>query len=194
MATHCPASISRSVTKFRSHRDEACVLVADPVRRRHAARIEHELGRVARPPAHLLELLRDREARRPALDDQERDPTVTLAAGAHRHRHQVRSRPRGDERLGSIDDVGVAVQPGARSERGHVAPAAGLGDRQCRDLLAAEHRLDEPRLLLVAAESDDRRQRDAVAADAHAGAHGATGQHQLLGRDQHVPQVAPRAA
>src|SRR5262249_14059280 len=171
------------------HRERA-VLGADPVGDRHAAAVEPQLGGVARPPAGLLELARHREAGRAALDHQERDPAVARAAGAHRTGHEGRTGARGDEGLGPGDDVVVAVALGAGRERRDVTAAARLGDRERGDLALGEARGDEPADLLRRAEPDDRRQRDAVAAEADDRADRAPGEDQLVARRQHVAEIA----
>ena len=45
----------------------------------------------------------------PGLDDKQRDAAVTRAAGADRGGHEVGANAAGDERLGAVDDVVVAV-------------------------------------------------------------------------------------
>ena len=61
-------------------------------------------------------------------------------------------------------------------------------------IFALEHGAHEALLLLFGAEPDDRRQRDAVAAEPDGGADRVPGEDHLVGRDEHVGEVAARAA
>ena len=59
-------------------------------------------------------------------------PRVARPAGADRGGHEVGADAAGDERLGAVDDVVVAVAHGRGADAGDVGAAAGLGDRERR--------------------------------------------------------------
>jgi hypothetical protein len=80
------------------------------------------------------------EARRVALDHQQRHAAHAFATGAHGHGDVVGAHARGDERLAAVDHVVVALATRGGAEVRHVRAAVGLGDRQRGDRLAAQHR------------------------------------------------------
>jgi hypothetical protein len=84
--------------------------------------------------------------------------------------------------------VAVALGPGR--QRGDIAASARLGHRERRDLALDDARGHEPPRLLGRAEPDDRRQRDPVATQPDDGPDRAPREHQLVGRDQDVAEVA----
>jgi hypothetical protein len=115
IATHWPASISRSCAKFIMIATKPA-FSAEEVLHRDAAVLEVSSAVSRRPPAHLLQLLRHREARacRFSITSSETPPwpwppvrTAVVTKSA---------RARGDERLGAVDDVVIAVAHGARAE------------------------------------------------------------------------------
>jgi hypothetical protein len=114
------------------------------------------------------------------LDDQQGD---AAEAGGPVRTATVTRRPhaRGDEHLGAVDDVVVAVAARGGLEVGDVGAAGGLGDGERGDLAAGEDVGDEAVLLGLAAEVEDRREADAVAEQAGDEAAGA-GARELLAR------------
>ena len=69
---------------------------------------------------------------------------MTRAAGAHRSGHEVGADPAGDEGLGAVDDVVVALSGRDGADARHVGATAWLGDRERADGLARQRRSDEP--------------------------------------------------
>ena len=113
-----------------------------------------------------------REARRLALDQEHRDARWRLPASPASTRaarkYDVGGGAVGDEHLGAVDHVVVAVAHGARADGRHVAAAAGLGDRDGGERLAAA---DGRQVLLLerlaARPVEVRRRHVAVDADGH---------------------------
>ena len=96
----------------------------------------------------------------------------------------------GDERLGAVDHVLVAVADRRRADPGDVGAGAGLGDPEAADLLALDPGHQVALLLLLGAEQVDGGE-DHVGLDreAHVGPAGARVAH-ALGADQRVEVVA----
>ena len=69
---------------------------------------------------------------------------MARATRADRGGDEVGAHAAGDERLGAVDDVVVAVAAGRRPDARDVGPAAGLGHRERADRVAGEHRAHEP--------------------------------------------------
>jgi hypothetical protein len=87
--------------------------------------------------ADLVEVAPAFEAVHPPLEDQQRQPGVTFGGvGLGRDDHQVGVDPVGDERLGTVDDVLVAVADRRGGDAGEVGAGAGLGHRYGGDELA----------------------------------------------------------
>ena len=59
----------------------------------------------------------------------------------------------------AVDDPLVAVAHRSSAQTGEVGAGAGLGEQLAPDLVAVQHRRQEPLLLLVAPPRDDRRAR-----------------------------------
>jgi hypothetical protein len=101
---------------------EAAARRADHVGRRDPAVLEGQLRGVLRRHAHLLELLALVKAGRAGLDREQRDVLVRAVAllAARRDDAQIAEDAVGDEGLGAVDDVVVAVAaaPWWRSPRG----------------------------------------------------------------------------
>src|SRR3954470_23908967 len=85
-----------------------------------------------------------------------------MLAGADDRGDEVGSRAGGDEGLGTVDDVVIAVPYGAGLDAGDVAAGARLGDRERADLLAGEGGLRVTVDQIRVAAADDGRQRDAM--------------------------------
>ncbi len=173
---------------------EAGVLLADQVGDRHPRVGEAELRGVRAVPPQLGQRAVDGEARGPLLDDQQADAAVSRAAGADRGGHEVGADAAGDEGLGAVDDVVVAVAPRGRRDAGDVGPAARLGDREAADQLARQGGSDEPVDQVGVAAGRDVRQGDAAGEEGgHQPARGARLEAALLQRDA-VEEVTALAA
>ena len=100
----------------------------------------------------------------------------------------------GDERLGAVDHVDVAVALRPRRDAGDVAPGTGLGDPERADAPTLDRGTEIARLVVGGPELGDRR-RDVLAlhADGHAHAAAAAPGH-LLGQHQHREVVATGTA
>ena len=131
---------------------------------------------------------------RALLDDQQRDAGGAGTAGPDGDRHEVRAHAAGDEGLGAVDDVRVAVAASRRADGRDVGAAVGLGDRQGADLLAGQRGTHEPVHQVGVARRRDVRQRDPAGEErSHQPARRARLEHRLLHRDR-VQQVAALAA
>jgi hypothetical protein len=134
---------------------EALPLLPEEVLRGHVDVLEGELARVRGVHPHLLELPRDAEPLDLValgvadVDDEEADPVVAGVRVGLRHQDDVVGpQPVGDERLGAVDQVVVAVALGGRADRGDVGSGARLGDPEAADQLALDGR-DQVALLLI---------------------------------------------
>ena len=87
-------------------------------------------------------------------------PNAPLATGAHRHGIEVSLDPTGDERLGTVDDVTVALELGPGLERGHVGATGRLTDRECDDPVPRDHIGGDALLQRFVGEVDHRGQSD----------------------------------
>ena len=139
---------------------------------------------VRRPPAHLLEF-RARQARRIALDQQQADAARAFATGTNGNGQIVGPHARGDKSLLAADDVMIAVAPRLGAQIGDIGAAAGLGDRQRRNLSPRQYLRQHPRLDLGARGARDRRRTDGVAHQAGADPAGAGAREFLRGHDLH---------
>src|SRR4051794_31851046 len=87
---------------------------------------------------------------------------------------KVGPHPVGDEGLGAVDDVIAVLAPCHGADAGDVGASAWLGDPKGPDLLALDSGDDPALALLLGAEVEDRRHRDAdVGVDAGRDAAGA---------------------
>ncbi|MCY1343804.1 hypothetical protein D9M69_298260 [compost metagenome] len=130
--------------------DEALALdAAEQVFLGYAAVLEEQHGGVLGVQADLLQRLGFAEAGAVGLDQGQRDVLGALAAGAglRHHDHQVAVGAVGDEGLGAVDHVLVAVQHRAGLHRLQVGTGVRLGHRHGADRLAGGH-LRQPLLLL----------------------------------------------
>ena len=180
---------------------EALALLAEQALGRDADVLEGELAGVGGVHPHLLQLGRDAEAGHllavlvAQVDDEQGDAVVALLrVGLGDEDDEVGARAVGDEGLGAVDHVLVAVADRGRADAGDVGAGAGLGDPEAADLLALDPGVEVALLLLLGAEQVDRGQ-DHVGLDreAHVGAARARVAH-ALGADQRVVVVAALAA
>ena len=149
-------------------------LAPEQVGRRHAALLEHDLGRVAGADAHLLELLAHADARG-ALGHDEGGLAAGPQLGVDRRDDdvQVRDAPVGDPGLGAVEDplVALLVVESARAQRRDVAASVGLADPEGRELDVVERPValgDPLHLLLGRAVGHDRRDGQGRAHEGHA--------------------------
>ena len=86
--------------------------------------------------AHLRRRAAGGEARRAALDEEGADAARPLVGGigAREDLEQVGNRRERDVALGAVEDVVVALQPGARLQRGGIRTRFRLRERE-----AAQH-------------------------------------------------------
>ena len=150
--------------------DEAAVLLAEQVFRRHPAFVEIERRLVGAPPAHLAVERRAAEILRIGLDEEQRYAGQPLAAGARRDDEIVARHAAGDEGLAALDDVMVAVLPGPGLQVGDVRTAARFGDAERRSLAAGEDFRQRAHLDLLRGQHGDRGGRDVASADRRADA------------------------
>ena len=130
-----------------AHRDlEPLAFRPEQVRGRDATVVERELARRRPRDAHLRLEARHLEARRVGLDDERRDAGVPGGRIRLReHRVERRHARVGDEPLGAVEHVLVAVASRGRAHGGRVGAGAGFGERVRAQRLAAR----EPRQPLV---------------------------------------------
>ena len=116
MATHCPARKSRSVAKFMHDREKPAVLVADAGSRRArgSRRTTSSAVSSAHQPVFSSFLLTVKPGVPRSMTSSEMPPwpgpPVRTAVVT-----RVGAAARGDERLGAVDDVVIAVAHGARA-------------------------------------------------------------------------------
>ena len=170
--------------EVRDDQVEAAALLAEQRVVSHRDVLERDLGGVGRVPAELLE--RPRGDALAGLDHEERQrPVAGLRPRPHRGDVEVRAHAVGDERLGAVDDPAAVDALGARADGGDVGAGVGLGDRERRDLLAADRGREPALLLRLGAERRERRRGDPdVRADARRRARPS--------RRARAPRTAPR--
>ncbi len=105
---------------------ETVALVADPVLDRHAAIVEIDDGGGLAAPAHLLLVRPEAEARRPLLHHHGRDAPGPGLAGADHDHIDVRDPGAGNEGLGAVQHIVVALALGRGAQRGGVRTRAWL--------------------------------------------------------------------
>ena len=129
--------------------DEAHALLADQILDRHFDIGERQLSGVLRVQADLVEVTSAFEARHPPLHGQQgKSLRALIRVGLGHHDYQVGVDAVGDERLGPIEDVVIAISDCARLDALKVAAGAGFGHGDSRDHLAGGE-LRQPALLLL---------------------------------------------
>ncbi len=129
--------------------DEAHALLAEQVLGGHLDVGEGQFGGVLGVQADLVEVAAALEALHAALDDQQREALRALVGvGARHDDHQVGVDAVGDEGLGPVEDVVVALFDRPGLDALQVAAGAGLGHRDRGDELAGAE-LGQPALLLL---------------------------------------------
>src|ERR1700694_1874691 len=154
------------------HRDgEALAFGREPVRRRPHHVLQHELAGRGSVQAHLLEHLTDPDARRIRRDQERTHPGgPLLGAGAGKDYVQAGVSDVGDEDLGAVEDVPVAVAAGARLQRRGVRSSCRLRERERSEQLARRKAGQPSPFLFVSAEQQNRLAADAcVDVDDHRG-------------------------
>src|SRR4029077_2744772 len=150
-------------------------LLADAVRGRDAKAVEEDLIRIHRLAPHLLDLA--------DLDASSIDGGVEEAEPVRRLAHLVERRgPRQQQHLVgrlngrnpyflAIDDITIAVAPGARLQPRGVQPGVRLSDGKTGALLAAREWRQHALLLLVSAEHHDGVESEDVHVDGRCATH-----------------------
>ncbi len=166
---------------------------AEPIGDGHAHVLEDEGAGVGGMLAELQLHPLDAEAGRIRRHDEGRQPGLPLVGIGHREDDRdLRVLPRGDELLGAVDDVMIALAPRARADRGGVGARVRLGQAEAADPLAARHGLQIFLTLRVVAVIQDRHAADAVM-HAHDGRDGATTGRDLDDRSGIGDIIEPRA-
>ncbi len=137
---------------------EALAHLAQHRIRRHAHVLERQQRGVRGVHAELLEPLLADHALAVHVHQEQREAVVARVRVGLRHEHdEVRAMAVGDEGLGAVDHVLVAVTHRPRLDAGDVGAGVRLGDAEARDALALDRRHEVPLLLLLGAEQEDRR-------------------------------------
>jgi len=141
-----------------------------------------------------VEVVADRKARRPALDQHAADAAEPRrVTDAHQHEEDIGHLRGGAPHLAAVDDQLVALDGGACLECRQVRPGIGLGHAPGRKQLAAGQARQVPALHLLAADVlDDARRRTVGAAEQDRGIR-ADARH-LLDHDHQLGQAEARAA
>ena len=114
-----------------------------------------------------------------------------VPVGAGQQAEHVAVAPVGDEHLGAVDDVFLAVLGGRGLQVGDIRAAAGLRQRQPAPLLARGQVGQEPLLLLLGAVVGQRVGQDVMGADGPAEAHQPHAQFLENGGEGGVVQPQP---
>jgi hypothetical protein len=118
-------------------------LLAEQVRGRNLAVLEHELAHRGGAHSHLLDRLAGGVAGRATLDEKRRDAVADLRVS----QHALRLVAVRDEHLAAVEHVHVAAPLGGRLHAEHVGTGARLGHRHRADPLARERPRQDPRAL-----------------------------------------------
>src|SRR5487761_968281 len=135
---------------------DAAPFLAQHVRRRHAAAVEHQLAGVRSAHAELVELLRRREAGHPLLDDECGDAAgACLRIGLGIDDQRVGVWTVRDPHLGAVQDEAIAAPCRRETHRHDVRSRPRLAHRQRADLLARDEAGQVAAPLRVAAVAPD---------------------------------------
>ena len=166
-------------------------LLAEEVLLRDADVVEGQLRGVLGVLADLVQVAAALEALHAALDHEQRDALVAgLGVGARDDDDQVGQDAVGDERLGPVEDVVVALVDRGGADALEVGARARLGHRDRRDLRAADE-VREPALLLLVVRAGDEVRHDHVVEQREGRAVDAAPGHLLA--DHHVVAEVGRA-
>ena len=128
-------------------------------------------------PPELLEPPRHAHPGRAAVDDKERDAAdAGVGVGLHGEGDEVARRAVGDERLGAVDNILVAVPARRGAQRADVGARVGLGDGEGAHEAAGHRRREVAALEVVGAPAED-----------------VLGGHELLHRDRRAKTAEQRA-
>ena len=175
---------------------EAPVFFAQQIASGHAAVGKEQLRRIGTAPAMLVQLPAGGKARRAFLHHEDRDAPATLDVGvrAGGDKEQIAMHAVGNEQLGSVQDIIIAVAHGAGGQAGHVRARAWFGDRDRRDEFSSANSGQIFCLLRRAAIADQMR-RGHVGVHQHGGGKAAkSGASQFLRQDQRRHGAKARAA
>src|SRR5712691_6523523 len=173
---------------------EAFAFLANQVLPWDARVLEYQLSGVGAVIAKLLQLFRQTEARGVTLDDEHRDTLVGfIFLGFGGDTEHIGMDRIGDENLGTVQHIRVAVPDRGRLNASHVRTSRWLGDADRTDLLALNHRHQILLSLLLSPMAGDvGRGHVGVHQDAHRQAHRPTTAHLLTESDGH-PNIAVAA-
>ena len=119
---------------------EALALFAQQILLGNDAVGEHDLGGGGAVQAHLLLVLAHGEAGEAALHDEGGDAAGTLGLVGHGEDHEhVGHVAVGDEDLGAVEDIVVAVQLGLGLALGGVGTGVGFGQAEGADLVSTDN-------------------------------------------------------
>ena len=110
---------------------------ADDVGRRHARVVQDHVAGHGAALAHLLVLFAKRQTGRIGRNDEGRNAPSAGASGARHQREGAGARRVGDEALGAVEHIVVAVGFSAGLERSGIGAGVGLGQRKRHDQFAA---------------------------------------------------------
>ncbi len=135
----------------------ALALAAEEIPRRHAAVLEHDLRGVGGVLAEFLLQPRDDIAGRRRRHDERADAALAgVAVGDREHDRDVGVLARGDELLGAVQHVVVAVATGGGADRRGVRAHVRLGEAERAEHVAARERHEPAFALRVGAVGEDR--------------------------------------
>src|SRR5215475_5954471 len=139
------------------HLLEPALDAAEERRRRDPQVLEGQRRRLGGVVPGLPELPRHVKARRPGVDHERADAGAALRpVGVRGDEAVVGDVAVGDEHLGAVDDVVVAVPLGGGPDGGGVGSRVRLGESPAAELLAAQRRHQELALLLLGPEAQQR--------------------------------------
>src|SRR5262249_40479035 len=144
---------------------EALALLADTVADGDAAILEDYHGRRLRVPAQFLLLLAEGQAGRVLLDDDRGNTLRPVDTGPHHADVDVADTAAGDERLGAVEDVGIAATHRARLQGRRIGTRAGFGQAVAREMLHRGQLRQPVFALIVVAEIVDHPRRHVVDGD-----------------------------
>ncbi len=126
--------------------------------------VEDDVAGMGALLAHLLVPFAELDARRAALDQERGNAVGTFVGrrGARHHGEEPGLRRVGDEALGAVEDIAVAIAPRGRLQGGGVGAGIRFGQREGADDLAGRELGQVAALLLLGPVHDDALGADAV--------------------------------
>ena len=172
---------------------EAVAIVPQPILRRHAHVLQHDLARPGGVLAHLGDRLAAGDARPVALDDERAHASVLgRGIGLGEDDEEAGDRRVGDPGLGAVEDILVALAHRGAEDARHIGAGRGLGEGVGRQLSAIGQPGQVAFLLIRAAGQDDRPGREVVEHDG--GLNAGAGPGQLLVDDALLQHAQAGAA